>query len=197
MLSIVSALVLNLPPNLAYHWEALVIANLAVAFLRRNLSGVTMKPQQNKLLSLFLLLLFLCHSTLQASSCPCCTFQSILQTARVEAQVASKPCCRNKATASSPTQPTCCNALAHSNETCSLDEKSYPCESPSDCACCIQLPSYPTASHASEKSTTAVNYVYVELPFVFTSLNETASAVPEVSPPPLIRRLAMLSFWRN
>lgn len=154
-----------------------------------------MKPQQNKLLSLFLLLFFCSHSILQAGSCPCCTFQSIFRVTNNDSQIASKPCCQNKST--SETRTACCTTQEHLKQSCPLGESSQPCDNPGDCACCIQLPSHPTASHVWEKSTLAVAYLHVEVPFVFASLTKIIGAIPEVSPPPLIRRLAMLSFWRN
>lgn len=164
---------------------------------QRDLMGAIMNIQWKKLTSLFLLIFFGSYSTLHAAACPCCTFQSILSSADFATHARAKPCCQKLAEAANEARPACCVKRTTGTDQACSNEETAPQQSTSDCSCCLQQSPFPTGNHFAGHPEIAAEFIHIEFPKISDSVESKITSIPVISPPPLIRRLAILSFWRN
>jgi len=170
-----------------------------------------MNQQWKKLISLFLLLLFIAQSTLHASACPCCTFHSILAESVPSTKPVDLGCCSRWSSASAETNANCCvkHITAQPNDDYQFvstrgccggeNDATTPCESPGDCDCCAQAPdlAFPNVEPSTGSTFLICSMVYGALPVLAAPQIITTASSQQVLPLPLSRRLAMISFWRN
>lgn len=159
-----------------------------------------MSQQWKKLSSLILLLLFGLQSTLLAEACPCCAYH-LLRFATTEGalspQAAALDCCPKGPQREKSDTPSCCKIKEISQSAPPQAGSVTSCDTPDDCQCCSRFPSDPVISHPTTTVATVLHSTAFIPTEAFLFRWEATVDLPEVPPPPLNRRLAILSFWRN
>lgn len=154
-----------------------------------------MISQWKKLISLFLLLLLSGHSTLQAV-CPCCTIHAILSTLRSVNLQTEPTCCQQHSATVPELHSSCCQTQIPLSSDPKSEDETLPCKDSSDCACCVEKPSFPNSGSSPEKFSLAFYGIPFELPSS-VAIRNLLFDIPHVAPLPLQRRLALIAFWRN